>query len=65
MQTDLPHVLYKSLKDRKKNREQKEYRVNPDDPAFARQQAAYEKALARHRAKIEGNGPYTVEELFR
>lgn len=64
MQTDLPHVLYKSLKDRKKG-EKKNYRVNPDDPAFARQQAAYEKALARQRAKMEGKEPYTVEELFR
>ena len=41
------------------------YRVNPNDPAFAKQQAVYEKALARKKAQMEGKEPYTMQELFR
>ena len=64
MQADLPHTLYKPL--RKKNGGGKDnYKVNPNDPAFAMQQAAVERAMARRKAKSEGKIPYKIEELFR
>lgn len=69
MQSDLPHTLYKPMKKRggKKVKEKgtDNYRVNPNDPAFAKQQAVYEKALARKKAQMEGKEPYTMQELFR
>lgn len=66
MQMDLPHTLF-DYKDKKKGGGAKkiEVRVNPDDPAFALQQAAYERALAKYKAKREGKQPYTMQELFR
>jgi len=65
MQADLPHTLYKPLNKRKGGSASKNYRVNPNDPAFARQQEAYERALARKKAKEEGKIPYKIEELYR
>lgn len=65
MQADLPHTLYKPLKKRGGKKDPDNYKVNPNDPAFAMQQAAYEKALARRKAKMEGKEPYTLQELFR
>lgn len=63
MQADLPHTLYKPIEKGKDGK--KKYKVNPRDPAFAMQQAAYEKAMARRKAKAEGKIPYKTEELFR
>ena len=64
MLADLPHTLYKPMG--KKGKKQAEnYRVNPNDPAFAMQQAAYERAIARKKAKMAGKEPYTIQELFR
>ena len=65
MQSDLPHTLYKPMKKSGGKKETDNYRVNPNDPAFAKQQAAYEKALARKKAQMEGKEPYTMQELFR
>lgn len=62
MQSDLPHTLYMD-KDAKKRG--KDAPVSASDPAFARQKAAYEKALARRKAQADGKEPYTVDELFR
>ncbi|MBQ6958128.1 MAG: hypothetical protein IJP77_06185 [Bacteroidales bacterium] len=65
MRSDLPHTLYKPLDRRGKRSDPKNYRVNPSDPAFTRQQEAYERALARQKAKMEGKIPYRMEELYR
>lgn len=66
MRSDLPHTLYNPI-DRRGDagRNPKNYRVNPSDPAFSRQQEAYERALARRQAKMEGKIPYRMEELYR
>lgn len=66
MQSDLPHTLYKRKKknDDGKATGGKPTRVNPNDPAFAMQQEAYERKLARMRAKSEGKEPFTMDELF-
>ena len=67
MQMDLPHTLFNFKKEKiggsKKAKVQ--VRVNPNDPAFALAQAAYEKALAKRKAQMEGKEPYRMEELFR
>ena len=67
MQADLPHTLYKPLSERdgKHSGGVKDWKVNPNDPAFAAQQAAYERAIARRKAQKEGKIPYTTEQLFR
>ena len=64
MQADLPHTLYKPRK-KWKNSDKEDYKVNPNDPAFSMQQAAYERAIARRKAKAEGKIPFKTEELFR
>ena len=64
MQADLPHTLL-DYKQRRSSEKKIQVRVNPHDPAFAAQQAAYERALAKHKAKIEGRIPYTMQEVFR
>lgn len=66
MQADLPHTLYNyKPRKNKKNGDKDNYKVNPGDPAFAMQQAAYERAMARRKARAEGKIPYKTEELFR
>ena len=65
MQSDLPHTLYKrGGKEGKKENGKPAARVNPNDRAFAMQQEAYEKKLARLRAKEEGSEPFTMDEIF-
>lgn len=63
MQSDLPHTLYIRKKE-SGAATGKPARVRADDPAFAMQQAAYEKKLARLKAKSEGKEPFTMDELF-
>lgn len=67
MQADLPHTLYKPIHTDSKSGDGKksDWKVNPNDPAFAAQQAAYERAVARRKAQQEGKIPYTTEQLFR
>ena len=65
MQSDLPHTLYKRSKaEGKKGKKGKDALVRANDPAFALQQAAYEKKLARLRAKAEGKEPLTMNDIF-
>lgn len=65
MQSDLPHTLYKRSKaEGKKGKKGKDAPVRANDPAFALQQAAYEKKLARLRAKAEGKEPLTMNDIF-
>lgn len=65
MQSDLPHTLYKqNKKDGGKASGKPKARVRADDPAFAKQREAYEKKLAKMRAKTEGEQPFTMDELF-
>lgn len=64
MQSDLPHTLYKRNKKGGSKATDTSARVNAQDPAFALQQEAYEKKLAKLRAKSEGEEPFTMEELF-
>ena len=66
MQADIPHTLYRPIESRGNGKSGKRrYRVNPDDPAFAKAQEAYERALARRQAKIDGKIPYRMDELYR
>ena len=62
MQSDLPHTLYKRSKT--EGKKGKDAPVRANDPAFALQQAAYEKKLARLRAQAEGKAPFTMNEIF-
>ena len=62
MQADLPHTLYKRSKT--EGKKGKDAPVRANDPAFALQQAAYEKKLARLRAKAEGSEPLTMNDIF-
>lgn len=62
MQCDLPHTLYKRSKS--EGKKGKDAPVRANDPAFALQQAAYEKKLARLRAKAEGKEPLTMNDIF-
>lgn len=65
MQSDLPHTLCKNNKKDGGNASGKaQGRVRADDPAFAMQREAYEKKLAKMRAKTEGEQPFTMDELF-
>lgn len=65
MQSDLPHTLYKPIRKKDGKRDTRNMRVNPNDPAFAAQQAAYDRAVARRKAQQEGKIPYTTQQLFR
>ena len=64
MQSDLPHTLYKRTKDAGKKGGKTPAPVRADDPAFAKQQEAYERKLARLRAQAEGTEPFTMNEIF-
>ena len=64
MQSDLPHTLYKHKKDSGKAHAGQKPKVSANDPAFAKQREAYEKKMAKLRAKQEGKEPFTMEELF-
>lgn len=62
---DLPHTLYKrSDKKTQGEKRSKNIPVRSDDPAFALQQEAYERKLARIKAKQEGTEPLTMDEIF-
>lgn len=67
MQADLPHTLYKGMRKDMGGKSAKKVRTKPvsaTDPAFRKQQEAYERALARKKAQMEGMEPYTMNELF-
>lgn len=64
MQSDLPHTLYNYKKDGGKAPAGRTAKVSATDPAFAKQREAYEKKMAKLRAKQEGKEPFTMEELF-
>lgn len=64
MQSDLPHTLYKRTKDAGKKGGKIPTPVRADDPAFAKQQEAYERKLARLRAQAEGTEPLTMNDIF-
>ena len=66
MQADLPHTLYNRKKKDKPDEAQKgkEAPVRADDPAFAMQQEAYERKLARIRAQQQGEAPLTMDDIF-
>ena len=64
MQADLPHTIFKSVSKGGKS-DTRHTKVNPNDPAFAAQQAAYDRAVARRKAQQEGKIPYTTQQLFR
>jgi hypothetical protein len=55
MQSDLPHTLYRTKKDKNK--------VVVDDEAIRLQEEANRKAAAR-RAKNNEQQSYTIDELF-
>lgn len=65
MQADLPHTIFKDRVDAKGEKPQgRSAKVNPNDPAFALQQEAYERKLARIRAQQEGREPLTMDDIF-
>lgn len=66
MQSDLPHTLYNRKKKDKSDEKPKgkDATVRADDPAFAMQQEAYERKLARIRAQQQGQAPLTMEDIF-
>lgn len=65
MQSDLPHTLYKKRKDKAGQATGPKAKVNANDPAFAMQQKAFERKMARMKAQAEGQAPMTMEEIFR
>lgn len=64
MQSDLPHTLLNRKKDTGKGAPGTAPEVRSSDPAFALQQKAYERALARKKAAQQGTDPQTLDELF-
>ena len=65
MQSDLPHTLYNTRKDKRTGKAKNENFVfNPNDRAIKLQEEAYQRALERKKEREKGNYQ-SVNELFK
>ena len=67
MQADLPHTLYRGYKSTggDKKGPKKPFKINPKDPAIARQEEANRRAAERRAARLSGAAPVTMNEVFK